>query len=594
MEEGRKKPKILLLQAAGSVGSAAFARLSKALKTFTDLEERSSPNALPDASALPEGYSHVFVDTAMAAPATWPRGPARENVTLVQGTGGSGAPDATTSFLTLDGISAGDLVRILHLYLVPFRQAGVAPVMEKGSVILGEKLMDMHNVGLYLDRVAAYFGQVDKFALEQRVPDLRQVLSALLFEAYRNAKLTEALHPAVDFQLSASAGKIAVNLRFPAAGLDVDALRASILAGEDLFWTQAWQCSDLLLLTYHVQHDELEVLLALFHPERPPRSQGRSLLFRRLSHSARKGNLLVAPESYAFKLVSEIRAKETTAILVATGDADTALGEVELGGLPPEVLQKIRRINEEADKLRDQVRTKEALLQEASTRYHETSRELNMKRGEVIRAGKLLEAEAQKYEKRIRELETRISDLRRAQHEKTAADREQLASAVPTDSVRQLENLLRAAENERAQLRETIANEKRKATIIEQKYSALFRDNAQKERELLELKASVMKFRKDAAQAKAQTQDAPGAVDAAALLSKLKEAEDRELHQKMELRKLQYKVDSHEKGFKAVQNEAGEKLRLLDQKLKEAKAREMELLRKIEELTGNLKKAKAA
>jgi hypothetical protein len=57
------------------------------------------------------------------------------------------------------------------------------------------------------------------------------------------------------------------------------------------------------------------------------------------------------------------------------------------------------------------------------------------------------------------------------------------------------------------------------------------------------------------------------------------------------VKKLSFKVESQEKNLRVIQNDATEKQRMLDQKLRAAKNKEVELLKRIEELTTSLKKA---
>jgi hypothetical protein len=198
-------------------------------------------------------HDHIFLDTKLA---DWRSLGARkqDRLTLVKKEALPwNTPEArslTLGTLTkhpcllLEDLSATDLVRLLHLYLLPKRLAGATPLLEKGAIVIGEKIQGTETLGTTMDKLAAYLEQTDGLSLKGRIFDLRQVLTAVLAEAYQRARSVIATYPAVDFQVAASGQKIVVNLRFPAAGLTMEELPRQILNGEELFWQQAWLCSD--------------------------------------------------------------------------------------------------------------------------------------------------------------------------------------------------------------------------------------------------------------------------------------------------------------------------------------------------------------
>ncbi|WP_214294231.1 hypothetical protein, partial [Escherichia coli] len=51
----------------------------------------------------------------------------------------------------IEDLAVSDLVRLMHCYLFPKRSSGISQLMEKGSLILGEKLYDLASVGLLID-----------------------------------------------------------------------------------------------------------------------------------------------------------------------------------------------------------------------------------------------------------------------------------------------------------------------------------------------------------------------------------------------------------------------------------------------------------
>jgi len=595
MEEAREKPKILLLKSSltddpTGASAEAWARLSKALKTFTDLEERELDAAPTPLSGVGK-FDHVFLDAALA-----PWKELRENAVpqlcLVQPSTFAWAEPAARAarlevlashpLLVFGDFSATDLVRVLHLYLMPKRLAGVTPLMSKGTTILGEKVMEPNAVGMLLDRVSTFLEKVDDFRLRARVPDFRQVLSALLIEGLRHAREKGVTYPFVDFQLAAAPEKLALNLRFPRGNLSLGKLRRDVLAGTSLFWHQIWLCSDYLLVTHHLAQDEFEVMALLCRPERNEVVNFRSFLTKEASGRQRRDDLLSAPGGFRFALISEITAKDIGDVELF--DRDENFDETQLAELPEAIVQKIRQLNEVARVKTDHLRRKDQQVQELTVKNRQLTQDLNERRKEIIKLTQTREMNDETAEKKIRELELAVS---RAPAESAPTPREKAAATSNQELVTRLEGMLRAAENEKSQLKEGTANEQRRASMLEQKYAQLYKDLAAREREITELRAAIGKFRKEAE----KPSRLPAAEEKKDAIAKMRELEERDSTQRQDIKRLAYKIESQEKQLKVQQNEIAEKQKLFDQKLKAAKAKEVELLRRIEELSANLKKA---
>lgn len=602
MNHDQDKLKILLLRKRAPEGVApdaadAWSRLSKALKTFTDLKDVPLPENSPlELSAYLEEWDHIFLDTALADWSALESQPLSALTLVSAETFAWDEPETRLRTLQaysrhpaliLEGLSTSDLVRVLHLYLMPKRLAGVAPMMEKGALIVGEKLMDTYNVGSLLDRLCAHLDSFEALELKKRIPDLRQTLSALLLEGLRCAVAANVLYPYVDFQASASRKKLAVNLRFPKGGLNLENLLRQILSGADLFWSQIWQCSDILILTDHRQHDELEVMVVLCKPDRGNRPRFNTLLSKSLDRSSQKESLLEAPDTYIFRQLADIHTKAAADLLFTAGEES----EIDFGSLPEKVVGQIQSLEEKCKVLQDSLTHKDSALQESIKKGLELTHELGQKRGELLRAIKTLETQSEASEKRIRDLEERIAHAKASAAEAASAK----GAANPAglqESLSRVEAMLRASESEKNALRENVSHEQKRVAIFEQKYSALYKDISLKEREINELKTSFNKIRKD--QATKQTSPAAASDASGASPEKVKEYEARELVQRQEIRKLTFKLENQEKYVKAQQAEAAEKLNMLEQKLKVAKSKELELLKKVEELMVALKRAHKA
>lgn len=598
MEEAREKPKILLLRRGGHAApdtseAGHWARLSKALRTFTDLDERILESPSEALSELTAGFDFTFLDTDLAS---WPLLGAApiSRLCLVRPTAfpwndwraREERLDALTAhpFLTLEGFSASDLLRLVHLFLVPKRLAGVTPLMEKGTLILGEKIMERNSVGLLLDRVSTFADKLDDFTLGDRLPDLRQVLSAVLLEALDCASRKSAVYPFVDFQLAVAPRKLAVNLRFPLGGTPLHELTRGALSGTNLFWQQIWQCSDATLLTHHLSEEELEVSLLLFRPERNVRGDLRPLLHKVSTHPARAEDLLDPPNNFRFLLISELQSQENADVQLFTHENPLNGIEGLEAGLPEAVVSRLRQLTDQCKVLNEHVQRKDRQLQEQMQKYQETTRESNSRRGELVRAEQSREVLSENSERRIRDLEAQLAQLKETAAENAPAR----SSASLQEVVAKMEVTLRATENEKTHLRDSIAHEQRRVASLEQKYSQLYKDLAAKDREAHEMRNTINKFRREHAERPTQKIADDKKEN---LLPKLKELEERDVFLKQEVKKLTYKVETQEKNLRAVQNDATEKQRMLDQKLRDAKTKEVELLKRIEELTSSLKKA---
>jgi hypothetical protein len=603
MDQEKEKLKTLLVHRSATQDGTSWERLVKALRTFTELEVLERDELpIAELSQLIAAADHVFLDLGLADwnalganPQTkltlvkkdafpWNNPQARE--LMVNGLCGH-------SCLLTEDFSATDLVRLLHLYLVPKRQLGVVPLLEKEAVIVGEKIQGLEAIGSLLDKLCTYFDQMEGLQVKSRLLDLRQVLSALVTEAFQRTQKTNIPYPTVDFQASASAGRFVLNLRFPKADLKLKELARMIVDGTDLFWSQIWLCSDVLVLTDHLLHNELEVMLIINRPSRPSQPVFRSLLTKSLDRSGKKENLLIAPQNFGFQILSEIKLKRNDVMLLKSDSSgDEVDGGLDLNGLPEAVVEKITALESKVAYFSEQQTKKDAQLKEALERSLRLGKELSQKRTEAERYKKTLEVQEEALRKKTAEMDRKVEFLQ-SQAKNGGGKTDTESSATLQEAIVKLEGGLRAAENEKTQLNEKLTNEQKRVSILEQKYSALFKDISLKDKEINDLKAALVRLKKESTGGAASS---AGKKDGASdgLTQKLKESESREAVFKQELRKLAFKLENQEKQVKAVQAESGEKLKLLEQKLQDAKAKELELLKKIDDLSSALKKAAKA
>jgi len=267
--------------------------------------------------------------------------------------------------------------------------------------------------------------------------------------------------------------------------------------------------------------------------------------------------------------------------------------------LPPEVIHRLGKLEQESDFYRDQAKKKEAFVKEAVAKITEANREISKKRNELLRLAKTKEAQGESLSRKIGDLEKRLekSISAHASHATAAKESAAHAPAATPDNSGKLEAALKTAENEKNQLQEKLLREEKKVTAFEQKYSALYKEITQKDKELNEMKVMLVKARKEQSAALAAAASASGGAGVAnieALNAKVKDAETRDASSRQELKKMSFKIEQHDKNVKAIQSESVEKIKLLEQKLQGAKTKELELLKKIDELNLALKKAAKA
>ncbi|MGE3260371.1 MAG: hypothetical protein AB7K68_01195 [Bacteriovoracia bacterium] len=606
MDQAKEKLKILLIHRPQTEdGDVSWTRFAKALASFTNLELVESDSFLH--GDLPEhplaSFQHIFLDYSLcdwafldsfsAAPLSL----VTKNNFSLESEGNReliGTKLKGRSCLNISDLSATDMARILHLYLIPKRVAGVIPLLEKNAVILGEKIQGPESIGSSLDRLATYLEQMESFELKLRIPDLRQVLSAVLLESYRLAKASNTFYPTIDFQVGISAKKLVINLRFQNNSLSLSNLASGALNGTDLFWQQAWLCSDLSLFTEHTAHQELEVMFMLFKPQRDSSAVFHSLLLKTLEKSGKRENLLSKPQDFTFQFLSDVRLKKVDVGSVQM-DANEISSDIDLGTLPEPVQAKLKELTESLAFSQDQLASRENEVREIIARLSAVELEMQQKRGEVLRLGKINQAQSGTAAKRIRDLERRLQNLQAQQQAEQRAVKETKSDAGTAEILPKLEANIRVLEGEKLQLQEKFTSEQRRYAALEQKYNALYKELSAKDKDINELKSGMLKLRKE----NDKNENAAAAAKSATAVSsndsaKVKELELRETALKQELKKMVFKVENNEKNVKAIQNESAEKMKLFEQKLQAAKAKELELLKKIDDLAALVKKASKA
>lgn len=606
MDQATDKPKILLCHGALSDSDAeSWAKLAKILGSIAQVEALEVTDFTPEPflDQKEAEFQQIFIHQGLITPEIF--GNKRWNKVILVQT----KPQEWNSFsekekwdpifniyprLSLSDIPSTDLLRALHLFLIPKKNSGVASLMEKGSAIVAEKVQSAENTGAMMDRLSAYLNSLNGFKLKERIPDLRQILTSLIFEAFRTATQSESTYPTVDFQVSATATKIAVNMRFNASTLNKDELFSYFHNGKNIQWSLLGYASDLVCITVHEQYSEIEVHALITREQKRANLSAGSVLIKTLNQSAKKENQLSAPQNYQFLLLSEIKTNnQYFATSSSTSSIEEASKELNLDQLPPAVIKKIEDLENISETLKENLSKKDSTVKEHLTKLTLLNKELMQKRNEILKLSKANEMAQESYKKTIAELEKKVSQ-QMAAAASASGKLDPAAALAQQEAVSKLETSLRAAEIEKNQAVEKLSQEQKRMATIELKYTTLFKEASAKDKEIQELKAILLKMRKDTISASTKnsaTKEAEGTENAS---DKIKEYELRETALKQELKKVNFKLENHEKNLKAIQLEAAEKQKLIEQKLQASKAKEIELLKKIEDLSNALKKAAKA
>ena len=477
------------------------------------------------------------------------------------------------SFFCIDSASAADLVRILHQHYSRKKSTGVYTLMEKGSLILGEKIQSLQNIGSVLDQVYEYLSKANPNILNQ-FQNIRQLITAMTGEAIEQCSSLKMSYPTVDFQFSASKEKATFAIRFPKGSLDFNSLEKNILSGNALPWFLAWKSCDFLLIK-NIANLELEVKGIIFSKNGNTAKINSILLHTTEEKSAGK-TLLSAPSSYSFSLINEIKTKKPIFI-------------------KPQESAEVDVEKNKTDSQQEQIK----LLSE---KIKIITKELSLKKNEVIKTVKDYEAEISQIKKKNSDLENKCDYL--AEKIKDAS-----SDSMSKGDAHKIAADQKASEKEKSALLDKIQKEEKRYSALEQKYATLHKDLQEKDKEIIELKSEILKSKREAqkneavvAAATAATVAAsttPAAAATAAAVdkdtaTKIRDLETKESVFKQEIRKLHFKLEASEKNVKALKDENAEKTKLLEKKLEAGKLKEVELLKKIEELGGLLKKVSKA
>ena len=592
--------------------SGPWTRLAKALKAFANVEEReiSESPTEQDLDNFTKDGNYVFLDlplvnTNLLAGKIYP------TLTLIKKDSFSwNSPKSREKLLPvftnhpcliLEDISASDLLRLMHLYLVPRYQPGVSALMEKGASIVGEKVQGMENIGELVDRLIAYLSSLETFDLKGRIDDMRQVTTGILMEAFFRASQVDNQYPTVDFQASAFGKKLCLNFRFPLGRLQMEELPEMVMDGLDIRWHLLWQCTDQFVITHHEQHNEIEIHAMMIKDKKKLGVEFRSFLLRKFEKSPAKDTALNPPSNYVFSTLSEVKVKVRPQNVVQntqkqTTNRDEIDKTIDTGYLPPEISERLSKAEEESRKFRNMSTQKETAFKEVNKKLTHVNRDLAQKKNEILKLMRSRELQQEAFKKKIAELERATQT---AKAHTAAVQKKDPNDIAAQENLKKAEAHAKMLEIENSRIKEKLAQEQKRIEMSEKEQEILFQDITVKDKEIAEHKSAMLKLQmeitaeKNARAAAEKTLSLKSSAPDVATGKKDIESKDAATL-KQELKKAQLKIDNHDKNLKAIQTESENRVKMIEQKLQAAKSKELELMKKIEELTATVKKASRA
>lgn len=607
MAEQSSKAKVVVCK---QDGDTEYQRLVKALSAFADVQEFS----FADASAFSLGAflaqtgdtQATFIDRELIAnaPDTKPPGVtlfSKSALPLKQLLTQENNVVTCIPCISIQNIPLPDLMRICLSFVMKKFIPGVINLVDKGSLIAAEKIDSMGSVGKTIDDIVQFIEE-ERPTLSHRCLDLHHMIMGLTGEALLHSREAKKEYASVDIQISVTNDKAVFTLRFPMGELNFEQLPKLILSTNNLPWFHAWQGADILSLTEFTQFKELEVKAILFSSTRRSETPSyQSLLFQSTDMPLKSNNLLSSPKNYTFSLISDLQ-KNKSARKRAQDDSEDQIQDNEA---PKEVLidpttkLKIVQLESSVKALQSQLEQKDAQVKLGLASVTEAKASLSQKRNELMKQLKekdnnviTLQKQIDEFERKLASADRKIAEL--SQGNATATQRTTAATSLKT------------VELEKQQLTESLEIEKKKTSMVEAKFQQLKLDLTNKDKEIIELKQSVEKHKKDVhkvASAAAETQANAKKEAAVAknqgqekeLQAKIRELVGKEDAYKLEIKKLTFKLENAEKASKGAHGESADKIKLLEKKLEEAKSKEIELTKKVDELSQAAKKqAKAA
>lgn len=492
--------------------------------------------------------------------------------------------------LNLSNFEEQDLQRILTVYLLPKRFTGVTTLLEKGSMLYGEKIQNANSIGTCLDKLSAHLQRINGFKLSKRILEFRQTLLAPIFLSLENMRTDNITY--AEFQVGANSRKILVNIRVPISEESVENYLEELKGSKNIYWQQIRESADLKIAIFHSQYKEIELLLGWYSAEEKGRKSS-SFLWKESIKSLKREELSRPVDDYSFQLISDIRIQDESDKI----DLQLASESIDILALPEKIVRLLEKLKIDNTKLSDEIERNKESEKESKRQIIQLQKICSDKENLATSTTKNIEIQAKNYKLKISDLESQIDSLK-TQYKINYQQQNELTADKNSknETTAKLEQSIRSLENEKSQIHEKYLNEQKKFSLLEQKYNNLFKDSMKKDKDILDLRSETLKLKKESDQKSKEDgngKNATGAIEAGGT-TKIKDLELKELKLKQELKKALFKIESQEKGVKAHQQEFADKLKLMEQKLQAAKTKEIDLLKKIEELSVSLKKASKA
>lgn len=582
------KPKILLLHRGDD---ESLARLQKALSAFSELlvpdcSIVTASTHLQNTSDLSAIFCCSKLATAEPAELLGVNIPvflfSTEDISLEQLRSDTSTPLVQLPCILIKNIPTIEIMRVCYNLVLPRSGGGITHFFEKGATVLVEKIQSLNTIGEILDKASVYIWQERK-QLVSRLVEIRQVVTSLVYEAYAQSTKANFPYPTVDIQLVANPEKFAFTLRFPANGATATALKQSILSAKNFTWYMAWQASDLFMINEYSGANEIEVKVLLYAGRTYNEPSYRSIAVRNFSERGVATSLLAPLKNYEFKTIAEL-GKDTLAV---TSEI-SALSTDELSALPPAARARINQLEANIKQLNTQIERRVKQTQKGSELLSEVRGKIAKQKGEMVIAAREHQKEKTKLERSVSALEEKIEEYKN--------DTSLQEAAKSIKNMEDISKKLEALESEKNELKSKLEMEKLKLEESEEKIKRHATTIDVKNKEVAEYRTMLAEKKQDILTLKGQISALERAVQKAESDSKAGQkmnsrgAESKDASSKQELKALKFKLEHAEKTHLAKVNDANEKVKMLEKKLDAAKQKELELIRKIQQLTADARK----
>lgn len=520
-----------------------------------------------------------------------------QHIILVKGEGASLAGDSSwrhcSSSLNLSTLPALDLPRVVQVCLAHERFPGIVSLNERGSEVFFDKVQGLQEIGQKIDRLLGVIEQKYPVLLPQFF-NLRQLMFAILHQAFESGSSIGSIANTVDFQVSASEKRLVFGVRFAAAPGSLEEWLNEMQTGSSHLWHNARISADLLILTELTAVKQIEVK-AMVSPSGAFQAAEENSLFSRVIPSFdperfAKDQLRAAKLLPLSGLGDSKSGKSSAPMAAAPSEASTAGEASQLNfRLKSDILER------ERNNLHGMVKKKTHLIASLNKDVNRAQKELILVQNNTSKELHKMRMETEKAKNEAKQAEDKLSHFMRKAAEKQAE--EGGGTTVAGQPKRDFEKEWKQADYAKRVTEEKVAELSHKLTHQEEIIQKTRKELSQFATENNELKAKLFKLEQTAVLRSKDDKGSQVSNAEAMLAAKLKESqkllgESRMKEQELakDIKRLTIKIDTLEKNAKVNTSSTGKQDSAAEKQVEEIKRQMGELQKKLDAAPEALKK----